>query len=375
MKNLYITAIVLLGALPVAASESLHFRIISSSTTAFTQASTDGVLSWSNTSTGTLEQLQRIEGMTQSGWQDYVLIPATSATMSVKVFEPHSPEDMAFIPAGSFAMGGETNLYPVDEYGFDALPQHTVFVGGILMDKHEVTLALWHAVKNHNGGNGYDYRNSGSGKYLTHPVQSIDWYDAVKWCNARSERDGLTPVYYTNPGFTTLYKTGDLSPSVDWSASGYRLPTEAEWEKAARGGQARNRFPWSNYSNNISHLKANYYGDTGHSYDLSSGFHPDYSTGGFPYTSPVGSFIPNEYGLYDMSGNVWEWCWDWYDSSYYEISPDSNPTGPDGPLLGRVQRGGSYFYNGHDARIAYRSHDYPPNYGSTDLGFRCVRRP
>ena len=279
-----------------------------------------------------------------------------------------NPPGMVIISAGSFGMG---NSMSPGEGWSDELPLHTNYVSGFYMDRNEVSQAQWDAVKAWNGGNGYSFENAGLGKAPTHPVQTVSWRDCVKWCNARSEQEGLTPCYYNEVGLATVYKAGTGTPYPKWNANGYRLPTEAEWEKAARGGASGHRFPWSDVET-ISHTQANYYSSGGYAYDVSptAGYHPDYNAV-WPYTSPVGSFGANGYGLYDMAGNVWEWCWDWYGSTYYTASPTNDPQGP-ASGNDRVLRGGVWLNYAYGARCASRSYSSPSNAGP-DVGFRCVR--
>ena len=279
-----------------------------------------------------------------------------------------APEGMVLIPAGSFQMG--------DSFGEgweDERPVHEVYVSAFYMDTHEVTKALWDDVANWASRNGYDIGPSdGYGKAPDHPVYEVSWYEAVKWCNARSEREGITPAYYTSSAKTTVYRTGRIDVQEDWVRwdTGYRLPTEAEWEKAARGDCEGRRFPWCD-TDTITHSRANYYSRTDDSYDTSStrGYHPTYETWSTPYTSPVGSFAPNGYGLYDMAGNVYEWCWDWYSRA---SSPGTDPRGPASGSY-RVLRGGSWDHYALFCRVAYRGNACWPDYVNINLGFRLVR--
>jgi formylglycine-generating enzyme required for sulfatase activity len=241
---------------------------------------------------------------------------------------------MVLIPAGSFSMGDSfTEGYS------DERPVHTVYVSAFYMQATETTKAQWDDVANWAASNGYDINAAGgSGKASNHPVYYVTWYECVKYCNARSQKEGLTPCYTVSG---TTYKAGSSTPDCNWSANGYRLPTEAEWEKAARGGVSGKRFPWGD---TINHSYANYYNST-YSYESPQGvgYHPTYNDGVSPYTSSVGSFEPNGYGLYDMAGNVWEWCNDWYSSGYYATA-DATTNNPRGASSGsnRVVRGGSW---------------------------------
>ena len=287
---------------------------------------------------------------------------------------PTVPTGMALIPAGSFTMGN--CMDPNEGFSYE-LPLHSVYVSGFYMDQYDVTYALWQQVHNWATNHGYSFDSAGSGKAANHPVQRIDWYDCVKWCNARSEMEGRTPAYYTSAAQATVYRTGQVNVdnnSMNWNA-GYRLPTEAEWEKAARGGASGQRFPWGN---TVSWSQANYYGSMGgFAYDLATaiGYDPAFNDGVDPYTSPVNYFAPNGYGLYDMAGNVCQWCWDWYGS--YGSASQTDPRGPSSGSS-RAVRGGSCYYSALVCRAADR-YDYNGGSGPTVsngyMGFRSVLAP
>ncbi len=223
-------------------------------------------------------------------------------------------QGMSFIPEGWFKMGGDC------EY---AQPIHDVFVSEYALDSTEVTIEIWEAVRSWANKHGYDII-AGDIIGADCPVTSITWYDSVKWCNARSEMNGITPAYYKDPEMKNVYRSGNVSPKgVNWRV-GYRLPTEAEWERAARGGLVDKKFNWGS--------------DSMSSYEIVLG-----------KIRPVASFHPNPFGLYDMAGNVFEYTWNFIDELRngstavveYSSKPQIDPTGPE-IGVNRSMRGGSW---------------------------------
>ncbi len=270
--------------------------------------------------------------------------------------------DFVFVKGGTFQMG--------DQFGDGSVyekPVHSVTMSDFYMGIHEVTFEEYDAfcvatrrTKPSDNGWGRDKR----------PVINVHWYDAVEYCNWRSKQEGLQQVYtieQSRKDANNKSSSDDVKWTVtcNWAANGYRLPTEAEWEYAARGGGKKVRFGNGQDIARASQIN----------FDASASYKKDYSeTGTYrSKTVEVGSLnSPNALGLHDMSGNVWEWCWDWYGDKYYGES--SNSRDPRGPTSGqyRVVRGGSWNSNPNNCRAADRSR-LNPSLRDNYFGFRLVR--
>ena len=235
--------------------------------------------------------------------------------------------EMVLVPGGSFAMG--------DQRGdIDEIP-HDVYIRSFYIDKYPVTQGEYERVMGENPSRWKGKKN---------PVEQVRWSDAVRYCNARSDLERLQPCY-------------DLKTwKCNFNANGYRLPTEAEWEYACRAG-TETRYSFGNNTSQLRHYAW---------FKENSGRKP----------RPVGQKRPNPWGLYDMYGDVWEWCNDFYEVDYYEKSPKENPNGPK-TGESKVVRGGCWDSTADKCRSSFR---YNENPGYTDAcfgydiyGFRCAR--
>ncbi|MCY2988369.1 MAG: SUMF1/EgtB/PvdO family nonheme iron enzyme [Planctomycetota bacterium] len=284
----------------------------------------------------------------------YELEPGKAYHLQI-LMQRQPPPGMVEIAAGPFVMGD-----PTTEGYDDERPKHEVFVGAFFIAQYQVTWVLWREVYDWAVRRNYEFENPGGGDGDDHPVHSVNWHDAVKWCNAYSEREGRQPAYFEDRSGGKVYRQGNadiLAAAVDWNGEGFRLPTEAEWENAARGGLVGHHYPWA--SEGKGHER--FIGPDKAQYSVSQG-----------NIAPVGSFPANGYGLYDMAGNVWEWCWDWWDKRWYD-NPEATQRNTLGPTGGvdRVCRGGGWASVAWFLRCAYRRGGLPSNAGDF-RGFRLA---
>ncbi len=301
---------------------------------------------------------------------DWASVSSGNVRIKLVVDRSVADVDMAMIPAGSFNMGDAM----AEGLGSE-VPVHTVNLSGFYIGRYEVTKGLWDNVAQWAINHGYTFSSPAVAAATNLPVQQISWFDVVKWCNARSEKEGFSPAYFTDSSWTTVYRTGDINlneANVRWFGAGYRLPTEAEWEKAARGGLSGKRFPWGN---TINQNQADYWSTSFESFDVNGAEGPHPLAPEHPNALPVGHFLPSGFGLYDMAGNSWEWCWDYYGDTWYSDSRASNDNtrGPSSASWGgdRVYRGGSGVDIAWKSRVANRA-DAPPRFAMGYFGFRVV---
>ncbi len=268
------------------------------------------------------------------------------------------------VEAGSFSMGSTKG-------GLDEAPVHEVTITrSFYLAKHEVMFGEYDRFCGATGKSRPNDAHWGRGR---RPAIYVSWYDAVEYCIWLSEREGLTPAYRIDKTRKDPNNASDEYDKLKWivtcdfSANGYRLPTEAEWEYAARGGKENKGCEYAGV--NDPELLSEYanFADKNTSFRWSDMDQDD----GHGHTAPVGSYKANGLGILDMSGNVWEWCWDWYGTDYYASTPGTDPTGPLSGE-GRVMRGGSWSSYAGVLRVAFRFSDRP-SAGDGLLGFRLAR--
>jgi|GEM_PF-1151106 len=288
-------------------------------------------------------------------------------TAQNKIIKEHSKPKLRLVTGGTFQMGNEFGREDKDYSYEDEEPLHQVTVKSFFMSEKELTFKEYNAfcfsIERKKPDN-----NNWSGNNL--PVINIDWYDAVEYCNWRSKTDGFDTVYVITKPDASSGQDVLKKWIVEWNptANGYRLPTEAEWEYAAKSGGKKHRF--GNAMNKLHPTMVN--------------FNPTYSSqfsepGLYrKQTVPPGIIgAPNELGLFDLSGNVAEWCWDWYEPTYYvnwkkarDIAID--PKGPNRGTV-KVTRGGAWYDKPESCRTSYRKFYLKPDAETSFLGMRVVR--
>ncbi len=246
-----------------------------------------------------------------------------------------APNGFVLVQGGTYTMGSSSG-------NSDELPLHSVTLSSFYISKTEVTQGQWKAVMGTNPSNFSSVGDNG-------PVEQVSWYDCISYCNKLSIKEGKPPCYSISGNTSPIdWTSGTIA--CDFTAKGYRLPTEAEWEYAARGGNKSAGYSYSG-SNTLNDVAWN---------NSNSG-----ST-----THIVGAKTANELGINDMSGNVWEWCWDWFGS--YSNSSQTNPTGAASGSY-HIVRGGSWSYGDYDCRSSNRYLSYfPSSYYYIYFGFRPV---
>ena len=311
---------------------------------------------------GITNQIQYTNRLSASTWSVLATVVVTQSPYTIldlaappapqrfyRVVDPNrppAPAGMVWVPAGTFVMGSPTNEVErvYDEY------QHTVTVSGFYMDKYLVTQAKYLAVMASNpswfnGDRSSPGYTNNYGIDLNRPVEQVSWYDATNYCYRLNVSEGRL--------------------GSGWE---YRLPTESEWEYACRAGTTT---PF-HYGPNLLSGMANFLG----MYEYIGGVGTRYNASGSGISGPpdpVGIYQPNGYGLYDMHGNVSEWCWDWYGEYPY---PPVIVVNPGGPATGqyRVVRGGLWYYSATHCRSATRNYNWPGAL-DYDYGFRPVLAP